>query len=382
VRTFSIIEAEGLGELPSPIDGPDRSAGGFPRWLAAAAAALLLVIAGGGAWWLYFDHQRGDAAIASATQSAAEKHAADEAAARAAAERQKAAAVPVVAAAPADPPRAVPATPETPSPTNDSANEGVYSGPICFAGTRTLPASCFPVEATLQHGSISGQWPGRDPAVTMHLAGDVSASGHVTIHMHGEKADGTRLAVVDFSGTLRDGLLDATGAFANGRTATLNWRKSEEGHSSATPVATAAPPTIEAKLPTPARADAPPTLAAKPPPPATPASLRTANPEGVYAGPVCFGPGPADPARCFRAQATVQQGRISGQWPGRDRGVTMYLEGDVLPSGVVSIHLHAENPNGSRRATINLTGTLHDGKLDATGAFLNGRSASLNWSKN
>jgi class 3 adenylate cyclase len=48
VRTFSIIEAEGLGELPSPIDGPDRSAGGFPRWLAAAAAALLLVIAGGG----------------------------------------------------------------------------------------------------------------------------------------------------------------------------------------------------------------------------------------------------------------------------------------------------------------------------------------------
>ncbi len=104
--------------------------------------------------------------------------------------------------------------------------------------------------------------------------------------------------------------------------------------------------------------------------------------EGLYAGPVCFGPGPAEGPRCVRAQAAVQQGRITGQWPGRDPGVTMHLEGDVLPSGVVSIQMHAEEASGKRRATANLTGTLRNGKLDATGAFLNGRSASLNWIKN
>ena len=60
----------------------------------------------------------------------------------------------------------------------------------------------------------------------------------------------------------------------------------------------------------------------------------------------------------------------------------MHLEGTVQPSGVVSIQMHADEADGKRRATINLTGTLRDGKLDATGAFLNGRSASINWIKN
>src|SRR6266849_4521594 len=43
VRTFSIIEAEGLGELPSPAGGPTRRVRGFPWWLAVAAAVLLLI---------------------------------------------------------------------------------------------------------------------------------------------------------------------------------------------------------------------------------------------------------------------------------------------------------------------------------------------------
>ncbi len=381
VRTFSIVEAEGLGELPVPTDGPPRGAGAFPRRLAAAAAALLLAAAGGGGLWLYSDHQRQTAA-APTVPSAAEKSAA----VSTPAVPETSAAVTPAAAPPAEPPR----TDAAPAATPPAANDGVYAGPICFAATQNLAATCFPVRVTLQDGSLSGQWPGRDPAVTMHLAGDVSASGHVTIHLHAEKADGARLAVVDFSGTLQNGSLDATGAFANGRGATLNWRKSDETQPSAAVPAATLPSAVEAKPPGPAPAEATPAVATtaapaavgKPPQPTNSASLTTAASEGRYAGPVCFGPGPVEGPRCFRAQATVQQGRITGQWPGRDPGVTMHLEGHVLPSGAVSIHMHADEASGKRRATINLTGTLRDGKLDATGAFLNGRSTSLNWSKN
>src|SRR5271154_5568492 len=72
VRTFSIIEAEGLGDLPAPAEDAVRGAGGFPRWLAAAAVVVLL-IAGGGGFWLYSNHHRHRTAIASGTQSTAEK---------------------------------------------------------------------------------------------------------------------------------------------------------------------------------------------------------------------------------------------------------------------------------------------------------------------
>jgi hypothetical protein len=284
--------------------------------------------------------------------------------------------------------------------TSETSSDGVYTGPICYGATSTLPARCFPVEATLQQGKISGQWPGRDAGVTMHLLGEISAAGQVTIHMHGEKPDGGRQAEIDFTGTLRDGLLDAAGSFAGGRSATLNWRKSGPARVTAapdTPTVTpadasppAAPTTQANSPPTPAPAvvatnpvpPPAPTAAPVQAPPPRPASLSPDAAEGLHAGQVCFGPGPAEGPRCFRAQATLQQGRIIGQWPGRDPGVTIHLEGEVLPTGAVTIHMHADEANGRRRANANLTGTLHDGKLDATGAFLNGRSASLNWSKN
>ena len=105
--------------------------------------------------------------------------------------------------------------------------------------------------------------------------------------------------------------------------------------------------------------------------------------DGMYAGPVCWGDGPqGDPARCFRAQAAVSQGKIAGQWPGRDPGVTMYLWGDVSPAGDVTIRMQTRRADGYPMATVNLTGTLRDGHLDATGAFANGRSAQLNWRRN
>jgi hypothetical protein len=59
----------------------------------------------------------------------------------------------------------------------------------------------------------------------MYLIGDVSPSGDVTIHMHSERGDGSRLATIDLVGTLRDGQLDAAGSFINGRSVTLNWRR-------------------------------------------------------------------------------------------------------------------------------------------------------------
>src|SRR5712691_4295570 len=106
-----------------------------------------------------------------------------------------------------------------------------------------------------------------------------------------------------------------------------------------------------------------------------------AAPDGLYGGPICYGPAAADPPRCFRAQATISQGRIAGQWPGRDPGVTMFILGEVSAAGEAKIHMHAEKPDGTRTAAIDLAGTLKDGRLDATGAFRNGRTAMLNWRK-
>jgi len=104
--------------------------------------------------------------------------------------------------------------------------------------------------------------------------------------------------------------------------------------------------------------------------------------DGIYRGQICYGPSPADPARCFRAQAVLQKDRISGQWPGRDPGVTVYLAGDVSPTGDVTIHMHGERADGSRLAVMDLAGTLQNGQIDAKGSFLRGRSVTLNWRKN
>ena len=45
------------------------------------------------------------------------------------------------------------------------------------------------------------------------------------IHVHGERSDRSRLAMMDLAGTLQDGRIDAKGSFLNGRSATLNWRR-------------------------------------------------------------------------------------------------------------------------------------------------------------
>jgi len=44
--------------------------------------------------------------------------------------------------------------------------------------------------------------------------------------------------------------------------------------------------------------------------------------------------------------------------------------------------MRSRTPAGIPVATINLSGIIRDGHLDASGGFLNGRSASIDWRHN
>lgn len=104
--------------------------------------------------------------------------------------------------------------------------------------------------------------------------------------------------------------------------------------------------------------------------------------DGVYAGQVCYGPSPNnEPARCYHAEATVHDGKIVGEWH-RPDDVTVKLAGEVSTAGAVKIEMHAERADGTQFARANLSGTLQNGRLDANGAFLNGRTLSLSWTLN
>jgi hypothetical protein len=116
---------------------------------------------------------------------------------------------------------------------------------------------------------------------------------------------------------------------------------------------------------------------------ATAAGTPGDDPSGVYRGQMCYAAGGAtEPAHCFEAQAVVLGNRISGEWPGRDPGVTIYLAGEISRSGEVAIHMHSKRADGSSFAVSDLIGTVHDGRIDAKGSFHDGRGVTLNWSKN
>jgi serine/threonine protein kinase len=105
--------------------------------------------------------------------------------------------------------------------------------------------------------------------------------------------------------------------------------------------------------------------------------------DGAYSGRVCYGKTPNEPERCHREEGTISSGKITSQWVvAHEAGVTMFLAGDVATSGDVKIEMRSQKADGTPVATINLTGTLHDGLLDASGRFLRGRTATLNWHKN
>jgi class 3 adenylate cyclase len=106
----------------------------------------------------------------------------------------------------------------------------------------------------------------------------------------------------------------------------------------------------------------------------------TGEVDGLYAGMVCYGPAATEQGWCYRGQATITDSKITGRWPGRDPAVTVILSGLVSASGNVQIEIHTESA-AQRRRIITMIGSLHNGKLDATGSFMNGRAVSLNWQR-
>ena len=245
VRTFSIAQAEGHGPLPTPRTVGRGAARRTATWV--VAAALLLVGAGGA--WVYVERERSRAEGARVREDAmrqdaaqrearatAERLAAEEAQRRANAERQaleatrrdiQAAAERLAAAERGKAPTAGIVAGATSPPTRDPAPaiDGLYAGPVCLSLGPSDAHRCGRREASVTDGKISARWPGRPPGTTIVVEGEVSASGDVTIRMHTEGAVGPRLAQADLTGTLRDGRLEATGTFRNGRPVTLNWVK-------------------------------------------------------------------------------------------------------------------------------------------------------------
>jgi hypothetical protein len=104
--------------------------------------------------------------------------------------------------------------------------------------------------------------------------------------------------------------------------------------------------------------------------------------DGTYSGQVCYGKTRNEPERCHREEGTISGTKISGQWAvATEAGITMFLDGDVASSGDVKIEMHSQKANGTPVASIDLTGTLYDGTISASGQFRRGRAATLNWQK-
>ena len=141
----------------------------------------------------------------------------------------------------------------------------------------------------------------------------------------------------------------------------------------------AEPSRLAAAAPVPTTRAAPPAII-----PEVPVSSRpnaVADLTGIYRGPICYGAFAAEPARCLKAQVIVTKNKISGQWPAAIRGATMYLAGDITRAGAVVIHMHAQRADGSHGPVADMVGNLRDGHIEASGAFLNGRTVKLNWQK-
>ncbi|HEV2552113.1 MAG TPA: adenylate/guanylate cyclase domain-containing protein [Stellaceae bacterium] len=203
IRTFAIVDAD------TPRSPRGRSG---HRWRRAAAFLLFAAAVLGSGLWVWSANER-----------------------RVPPERASSAEVSTTMVAPAKPATLAPAAtgPERAETTSDGRSDaitdpdGFYSGPLCFGATDRLPARCFRGEATVSLGTIKGQWSGREEKVVMKVAGEVAASGAVTIELHSENAEGMRLTTVDLVGSVHNGRLEATGTFRNGRSANLNWHRNE-----------------------------------------------------------------------------------------------------------------------------------------------------------
>jgi adenylate cyclase len=231
VRTFAIAKVAGLGVLPSPARRHQFVKGLRLRPFAIAA---LILIAAGGVSWVRSHRERNPTQYApTAELPAPQKPPVDprrieREARRLARANHKMADVEALAAPEAGQVKPQPDSVSGPTaaaiPGDDVS--GLYRGQMCYAaGGATEPAHCFEAQAVVLGNRISGEWPGRDPGVTIYLAGEISRSAEVAIHMHSKRADGSSFAVCDLVGTVRDGRIDAKGSFRDGRGVTLNWSK-------------------------------------------------------------------------------------------------------------------------------------------------------------
>jgi hypothetical protein len=140
-----------------------------------------------------------------------------------------------------------------------------------------------------------------------------------------------------------------------------------------------------------AAAESQPQVARVEPPPASEPEAKKTPPvnngggrnDGVYSGQICYGQTKKEPERCYHAEGTVSGNKIASQWTmGREKKVDMSLDGRVTRSGDVTIEIEMRNKDdGSRQGRIDLTGKLRGGLLSASGSFLRGRPATLNWHK-
>ncbi|HME11796.1 MAG TPA: adenylate/guanylate cyclase domain-containing protein [Candidatus Acidoferrum sp.] len=256
VRTFSISEVEGGGTLPAAKPESSGAKGGALKWI---AAAIVVLLAGGG-YWAYTANQRSKTeqaqSAAAVTQpqpttpplsstvpsTAPPPSTATPTAAASAAPPS----LPATSQPGANPPASTAGVPANPAPhprtPHSSADarttpmlvgqaiDGAYGGPVCFAETKKEPHRCFRAEGTIAGGKITGQWfMGPEKKMIMVLNGDVSETGNVVIEMvmHKETPDGERIASISLQGTLKNGRIDTSGTFRNGRPATLNWRRGD-----------------------------------------------------------------------------------------------------------------------------------------------------------
>ena len=232
VRTFSITEAEGHGALPSPKIG--GFGGSAAKWAAGLVVALLAI---GGGYWAYTASERSKAEPAPAAAAVAPPAQPAPEAAKPSAPAPAANPEAMKAAAPRE------TAPREPSPRSASATaeasgvragkyDGTYSGQVCYGKTQIEPARCFNAQGAIHGNKITGEWVvAPEQEITMYLAGEVAPSGDVKIEMHSQKLDGSVLATIDLTGTVHEGLIDASGKFRRGRPATLNWHKNS--HASA-----------------------------------------------------------------------------------------------------------------------------------------------------
>jgi class 3 adenylate cyclase len=195
VRTFSIVEAEGHGALPTRKSGGAGSVS--TKWV---AGGLLLLLLAGGVYWARAvitrdkaDHARAIAVAAPPALPTPEP--AKQSAEKVATEHPI---PPTDAAPPTSKPGASPAeaaprqtTLRAPAKRNTDAAaltsaaivgpyDGLYSGKICYAEPPAEPTRCYRAEGTIQGHKINGKWVVAPKAgVTMILAGDVGPSGDV-----------------------------------------------------------------------------------------------------------------------------------------------------------------------------------------------------------